>query len=91
MLSFTKPSSLNGTQLREELRSAGVTITDDTNAVLDSSDGFIHLDIRDADENKAAAIVTAHVGVDSIIELSLDEKLASVGISLAEIKAALLA
>ena len=91
MASFTKPTSLNGTQLREELRSAGVTISDDINAILDSSDGFIHLDIKNADETKAAAVVASHVGVDSVIELSLDEKLASVGISLAEIKAALLA
>ena len=91
MASFTKPSSLNGTQLRAELRTAGVTISDEPNAVLDSSDGLIHLNIKKADETKAAAVVAAHVGVDSVIELSLDEKLASVGISLAEIKAALLA
>jgi hypothetical protein len=91
MASFTKPASLNGIQLKEELRAAGVSISDDSAAVLDSSDGFIHLDIKKADETKAAAVVAAHVGVDSVIELSLDEKLASVGISLAEIKAALLA
>lgn len=91
MVLFTKPTALNGTQLRNELRAAGVNISDEPNAVLDSSDGFIHLDIKNADETKAAAVVASHVGVDSIIELSLDEKLASVGISLAEIKAALLA
>ena len=91
MASFNKPSSLNGTQLRNELRIAGVVISDDINAVIDSADGFIQLDIKKADESKAEAVIAAHVGVDSVIELSLDEKLASVGISLAEIKAALLA
>lgn len=91
MKSFTKPSALNGTQLREELRIAGVTINDDINAVLDSSDGLIHLDIKKADEVKAESVVAAHIGVDSVIELSLDEKLAFLGISLAEIKQALTA
>lgn len=89
MASFTKPSSLNGTQLRDELRIAGVTISDEPNAVLDSSDGFIHLDIKKADESKAETVVAAHVGVDSVIGLTLVEKLASVGISLDELKAAL--
>jgi len=89
MASFTKPSSLNGTQLREELKAAGVAISDDINAVLDSSDGLIHLDIKTADETKAAEVVASHVGVDSVIELTLAEKLASVGISLDELKAAL--
>ena len=89
MASFTKPDSLNGTQLREELRTAGVIISDDINAVIDSSDGFIHLDIKKADETKAAAVVAAHVGVDSVIELSIEDKLAYVGISLDDLKAAL--
>lgn len=89
MASFTKPSSLNGTQLRDELRTAGVVISDDINAVIDSADGFIQLDIKKADETKAAAVVAAHVGVDSVVELSLEDKLASVGISLDDLKAAL--
>jgi hypothetical protein len=86
---FTKPHSLNGQQLRLELRSAGIAISDDTGAVADSADGFIHLDIAAKDESKAEQIVAAHVGVDSIFELTLEEKLASINISLAEIKAAL--
>jgi hypothetical protein len=91
MTSFTKPVNLNGAQLRDELNASGVTISNDINAVVDTSDGFIHLDIPAKDQAKAAEIVAAHVGIDKVIELSLDEKLASVGISLAEIKAALLA
>jgi hypothetical protein len=87
--SFTKPEALNGTQLRDELRTAGVTISDDLDAVVDSSDGLIHLKIKKADETQAAAVVAAHIGVDSTIELSLDEKLASVGISLDDLKTAL--
>jgi hypothetical protein len=87
--SFTKPTALNGSQLRDELRSAGVTISDDINAVQDSSDGFIHLEIKKSDETKAAGIVAAHVGIDTTIQLTLAEKLASVGISLDELKAAL--
>jgi hypothetical protein len=89
MLSFNKPTSLNGKQLRLELKSAGVAISDDTGAVADSADGYIHLDIAAKDESKAAQIVAAHVGVDSIQELTLTEKLASIGISFDELKAAL--
>lgn len=89
MSSFRKPLSLNGAQLRDELRAAGVVISDDINAVIDSSDGFIQLDIKKADESKAEAVVSSHVGVDSVIELSLDEKLASVGLSIQELKTAL--
>lgn len=89
MASFTKPTALNGTQLRNELRAAGVIISDEPNAILDSSDGLIHLDIKKADESKAQSVVAAHVGVDSVIKLTLAEKLASVGISLDELKAAL--
>jgi hypothetical protein len=89
MALFTKPEALNGTQLRDELRTAGVTISDDINAVLDTSDGSIYLDIKKADESKAATVVAAHVGVDLIIELSIEDKLASVGISLDDLKAAL--
>ena len=91
MSTLQKPASLNGVQLIKELKSAGVEIKNDMNCIFDTSDGFIHLDIKAANETKAAAVVAAHVGVDSVIELSLDEKLASVGISLAEIKAAILA
>jgi hypothetical protein len=89
MLSFNKPALLNGQQLRLELKSAGVLISDDTGAVADSADGYIHLDIAAKDESKAEQIVAAHVGVDSIQELTLIEKLASIGISLDELKSAL--
>lgn len=89
MAFFTKPNSLNGTQLRDELNAAGVVIDYSIESVKDTSDGFIHLAIAAKDETKAAGIVAAHVGVDSVIELTLAEKLASVGISLDELKAAL--
>lgn len=91
MESFSKPATLNGTQLRDELNAAGVAISNDINAVTDTSDGLIHLDIASKDQAKAAEVVATHVGVDKVVELTLDEKLASVGISVDEIKAALLA
>lgn len=91
MASFPKPQTVNGTQLRVELRAAGVTIADDRDAVIDTSDGFLHLKISKAHEAKAAEVVTAHVGIDSTVELSIAEKLASVGISLDDLKAALTA
>lgn len=89
MILFTKPTALNGTQLREELRTAGVTISNDINAILDTSNGSLELDIKKADESKAAAVVAAHVGVDLVTKLTLQEKLLTLGISLDEIKDAL--
>ena len=89
MITFNKPDTLNGEQLRTELRSAGIAISDETTAVSDSADGYIHLDIAAKDKSNAQQIVAAHVGVDSISEISLEDKLASIGISLAEIKSAL--
>jgi hypothetical protein len=89
MLSFNKPNSLNGEQLRKELRSAGVAISDENDAVRDSADGYIHLDIATKDKSLALEVVANHVGVDVVKVPTLVEKLASVGISLDELKAAL--
>jgi hypothetical protein len=86
MIQFNKPTNLNGNELIEELKSAGVTV----NGIPEvDAEGFLHLDIQAKDEAKAQPVVAAHNGTDGIKELTVAEKLASVGLSVADLKAAL--
>ena len=89
MIQFTKPTNLNGTELRKELNDAGVAISDNLLCVMIDSDGNLKLDIVEADEAKAAAVVTAHNGTTVAPEATIAEKLASVGLSVADLKEAL--
>lgn len=91
MIKVDKPASLNGVELRAELRSAGVEITDARDAVFIDDNGDLFLDISTKDKAKADAVISKHIGSQSAPELSLSEKLASIGLSLDELKAALLA
>jgi hypothetical protein len=86
MIQFNKPTNLNGNELIDELKSAGVTV----NGIPEvDAEGFLHLDIQAKDEAKAQPIVAAHNGTDGVKELTVAEKLASVGLSVADLKTAL--
>lgn len=62
MISFDKPTNLNGAELRQELNNAGIVISNDQFAVrLDDAD-VLWLDIAESDAEAAAAIVAAHNG-----------------------------
>jgi len=87
MIQFTKPAQLNGSQLRDELRAAGVAITDDKQAVLTDGEQMLWLEIAETNEVTAKKVVTKHIGIDK--EATLDDKLAMVGLSVADLKAAL--
>ena len=87
MIQFTKPSQLNGSQLKDELVAAGVAIKDDSNAVSTDGEQNLWLEIADADKVKAQEVVANHVGIDK--EPTLEDKLSSVGLSLTDLKAAL--
>jgi hypothetical protein len=86
MIQFTKPTNLNGTELLAELNAAGVSITD---FPLIDGNGDFWLDITEADKVKATAIVAAHNGTIIAPEPTIADKLASVGLSIEELKAAL--
>jgi hypothetical protein len=88
MATFTTPTNLNGTELRAELNAAGVKISDSYNAVIVSGDDLI-LDIADKDKAKAEPIVAAHNGTTVAPEPTIQDKLASVGLSIDDLKAAL--
>ena len=85
MIKFNKPVNLNGTELVAEIRAAGVTIND----IPILEDGELWLDIEAKDEVKVAEIVANHNGTIIAPEPTIEDKLASVGLSLAELKAAL--
>lgn len=86
MIKFNKPENLNGAELREELRTAGVTITDDINAVSLDSNGDFWLDIEENDFNIAKTIVDAHNGTIIPPEPTTTEKLAAAGLTVDELK-----
>lgn len=82
---FTKPQNLNGTELIIELASVGVTV----NRLTLEADGQLNVDIISGDAKKAETVITAHNGSTKAPEPSIDEKLALVGLSVNNLKAAL--
>ena len=86
MIQFTKPTNLNGAELLAELNAGGVSITE--SPVIDGAGNF-WLDIAEADKAKATPIVAAHNGTIVAPEPTVTDKLASVGLSVTDLKAAL--
>jgi hypothetical protein len=89
MIQFDKPKNLNGAELLQELITAGINISEDKSSMLDDGEGNLLLDISDADKSAAAAIVKNHNGTMIAPEQSLDDKLAIVGLTIADLKTAL--
>ena len=85
MINFTKPENLNGAELLAELKAGGVAIE---NWPTLENDNF-WLDIAEADKAKATPIVAAHNGTIVAPEPTIADKLASVGLSVTDLKAAL--
>jgi len=88
MQTFTKPTNLNGAELRVELNNAGVKISNEISALIVSENQLI-LDIADKDQAKAETVVIAHNGTTVAAEPTIDEKLASVGLSINDLRSAL--
>jgi hypothetical protein len=88
MIKFNKPTNLNGAELRDELRAVGVSISDDPFAVVIENNDLL-LDIDEKNQFKANEIVASHNGNVAVIEATIEEKLASVGLSINDLKAAL--
>jgi hypothetical protein len=86
MIKFDKPQNLNGTELLTELNDAGVRITESPSI---DGNGDFWLDIAEKDEAKAKPIVAAHNGTTVAPEPTVAQKLASVGLSVEDLKAAL--
>jgi hypothetical protein len=89
VIKFNKPENLNGLELLDELAAVGIILDKMEQAPLVESDGSLWLDIKPADEAKAAAVVATHNGTTVAPEPTIETKLASVGLSLPDLKAAL--
>jgi hypothetical protein len=86
MIKFNKPVNLNGTELLAELNAAGVLI--EQSPTVDGNDN-LWLEIADEDKIKAQTVVNAHNGTTVAPELTIADKLASIGLSLDDLKDAL--
>lgn len=84
---FKKPENLNGVELKAELAAVGVVVE----RITLESDGQLNIEITPGDVKKAETVIAKHNGSTTPIEPSIADKLASVGLSLEELKAALLA
>jgi hypothetical protein len=91
MIKFNKPENLNGAELRIELADEGIQLKGSFNDLNDiyvvGDDLFLNIDQEFA--LKANEIVANHNGTILSPQLSVEEKLASVGLNLDDLKAAL--
>ena len=86
MKTFTKPENLNGKELLAELSAVGVVVE---GLPIDDGAGNLILNIASKDEAKAGSVVAAHNGTTVAPEPTIEDKLASVGLSLTDLKTAL--
>lgn len=89
MIKFNKPENLNGLELLDELAAVGIVLDKMEQAPALENDGFLWLDITSKDEAKALTVVQAHNGTIVAPEPTIANKLASVGISIDDLKTAL--
>jgi len=87
MISFDRPKELNGLQLCEELKAAGIAIDEEKNPYIDGN-GVFYLDIASKDTQKAQDVLNAHISQPKP-EPTIADKLASVGLSVNDLKSAL--
>lgn len=84
LIQFNEPNPLNAIQLIQELKAAGINVQGNP---IQDADGTFWLNLDESKQSAAAAIVAAHVGVDTVPTVA--DKLASVGLSIEDLKAAL--
>jgi tryptophanase len=88
MIEFIKPHQVNGLQLVEELRQVGVEIADPISGSTYIVDNKIYLAIKPEDTQKAQEVLAAHIA-QMPKEPTIEDKLASVGLNLNDLKTAL--
>ena len=86
MIKFNKPTNLNGKELLDELATVGVI---PAQIPFIDANGDMWLDISEADKTKAESVVVVHNGTTVAPEPTIEDKLASVGLNLPDLKAAL--
>ena len=89
MIKFNKPENLNGAELLNELAVVGIVLDKINQAPMLDGNGDFWLDIKPADQAKAAAVVAAHNGNIIAPEPTVQDKLAKAGLSVEDLKSAL--
>jgi hypothetical protein len=89
MIKFNKPKNLNGAELLDELAAVGIILDKVAQAPFIDGNGDFWLDIDASNESAAAVVVAAHNGNTIAPEPTVSDKLASVGLNLDDLKAAL--
>ena len=89
MIKFDKPANLNGSQLLDELAAVGFVLDKLEQAPLIDGNNDFWLDVKPTDKAKVAAVVAAHNGTTIASEPTIEDKLASVGLNLTDLKSAL--
>lgn len=89
MIKFDKPANLNGAELLNELAAVEIVLDLTTQAPLIDGNGDLWLDVKSADKVKAGEVVAAHNGTTVAPEPTVEQKLESVGLNLADLKTAL--
>jgi hypothetical protein len=89
MISFNTPTNLNGAELLDELAVVGIVLDKVKQPPQLRADGRLYLDISETDKAKAETVVAAHNGTTVAPEPTVEEKLASVGLNLSDLKTAL--
>ena len=87
MIQFNKPKNLNGAELIIELKEAGISfLSDGIQSPAIDADGNLLLNIEESDKSKAEVIVANHNGTTTVSELTVEQKLESVGLSINDLK-----
>lgn len=89
MIEFTKPANLNGAELLNELAAIGVNLDPFEQAPSIDGNGKLWLDISSDNKEKVQKVLDAHNGTVIAPEATIEQKLASVGLSLSDLKVAL--
>lgn len=89
MIKFDKPENLNGSELLAELAEIGIILDDKTQAPLIDGNGEFWLDVTPKDATAVAEVVAAHNGTTIPPAPSIEQKLASVGLTINDLKTAL--
>lgn len=88
MIQFNKPLNLNGAELKEELKLAGVSFIDEITAFTVREE-ILFVNILPEFEAIAAPIIAAHNGTTVPPEPTPADKLAAAGLTVDELKAVL--
>lgn len=87
MIRFDLPNSFNGFQFCEELKNIGIDV-DNKKDMYATTDGALWLNIEAKDTQKVQDVLNVHTP-QPVIEPTIEDKLALVGLDFNELKAAL--